>query len=137
MTEGHNRSNWLTDTMSNRPFIVGALFLGTYMVPFLFVIALVLAYVFKSQPDEEWEQSHFQYLIRTFWITVLIAVVATVAAIVVMAAIGPDHGGMVGLAGLLLLGGGLALAFSGVRIILSMMKSASRVPIARPKSWLI
>jgi hypothetical protein len=53
MTQGHNGSSWLADLMSNRPFIVGALFLGTYFAPFLILIGFPLALVFQRRPEEE------------------------------------------------------------------------------------
>lgn len=141
MEPGHNRPGGLADILSNRPLIVGLLFIGTYFAPFLILIGLPLAYVFRNRPEEAWEDSHFVYLIRTFWQTLLFIVVA-VAAIAAVAAL--VELGNVSLGGAeafgilyLFIVGGIALAYCGVRIIISLMKSALRVPLDRPRTWLI
>ena len=142
MTQGHNQANWLADTLSNRPFIVGALFLGTYFVPFLILIGVALAYVFKREPEEEWEASHFEFLIRTFWLPVLVAATFLIgASIFAIAATlldlpfdGDDAMLIIGLAMVVILTP--LLVFCGVRIVLSLMKSAAHKPITNPKGWL-
>jgi uncharacterized membrane protein len=140
---GHNGGNWLTDTLSNRPLIVGALFLGTYFAPFLILIGLALAYVFKRDPEEEWEMSHFQYLIRTFWIVILGTVIALVLAVISVFAIeyfeaaldydSPFLGALAVLAIVMV----PLLVFSGVRIVISLMNSAAHRPMPNPKTWLL
>ena len=144
MEPGHNRSGGLADIMSNRPLIVGLLFIGTYFAPFLILIGLPLAYVFRNRPEEEWEQSHFQYLIRTFWLAILFLVVAAALGIGVawiaerVEALPALKDGVTALGFLYLLAvAGIALAYSGIRVIVSLMKSAIRAPVANPKSWFI
>ncbi|MEM7700882.1 MAG: hypothetical protein AAF251_02990 [Pseudomonadota bacterium] len=137
MSEGHNGSSWLADLMSNRPFIVGALFLGTYFAPFLILIGFPLAFVFRARPEEDWEQSHFDYLIRTVWIALLIAIVAAAMALSLHFAIGDNDETPLVYIIIGVLGSGLAFALCGVRVLISMMKSASRIPITNSKSWLI
>lgn len=137
MTEGHNRSSGLTELLSNRPLIVGALFLGTYFAPFLILIGLPLAYVFRRRPDEDWEATHFQYLIRTFWISILVAAVAGLSAIAIYAGLGDSDETTFAIAAILVIASGMVLAFSGVRTVISLMNSSSRKPIGNPKTWLI
>lgn len=142
MTEGHNNSGGLPDIMSNRPFIVGLLFIGTYVAPFLILIGLPLAYVFKRRSEEAWEESHFQYLIRTFWLAILFALAAALLGIALAALIATlnnlSANGVWGFYfGYLFLVGAAALAFCGVRIIISLMKSAALTPISNPKTlWI-
>lgn len=144
MDPRHNQPGGLADLMSNRPLIVGLLFLGTYFAPFLILIGLPLAYVFQRRPEEEWEQSHFQFLIRTFWIALGLLALASIAALGLAFVMDQTKGsysgesvGAFALVAYALVVGGLALAYSGVRIIVSLMKSAKRTPIPNPTAWLI
>lgn len=145
MDPKHNRSGGLADILSNRPLILGLLFIGTYFAPFLILIGLPLAYVFRSRPEEEWEQSHFQYLIRTVWQALAFVVLAELIVIGIafvldaagIAATWGNDNQIVAFAIPTVLIGVIALAYSGVRIIVSLMKSASRIPISNPRSWLI
>jgi len=142
MTQGHNGSGWLTEALSNRPFIVGLLFLGTYFVPFLVFIGVVLAYIFKREPEEEWETSHFEFLIRTFWLPILVSITffagvmvfAGIASILDLYIDSEDAFFATIFVFLLILLP--LLVFCGVRIVLSLMKSAASKPIAHPKGWL-
>jgi hypothetical protein len=49
---------------------------------------------------------------------------------------GPDDAAVVFVVLALVFGGGL-LAYCGVRVLISLMKSASRIPISNPKTWWI
>lgn len=135
MTEGHNGTNWLSDLMSNRPFIVGLLFLGTYFVPILVLIAVPLTFVFRNRPEEEWEESHFDYLLRTALIAVLITLVFGLVVFTTLLAFGDFEDSGLFVVSIGLVGAGLIFALCGVRILISLMKSASRVPMKKPKTW--
>lgn len=141
MPSGHNGSNWLTETFTNRPFIVGAMFLGTYFVPFLVLIGLALAYYFKRNPEEDWELSHFRYLIRTFWIAIFGAMIVLALSILglwVWQQSGKTVGGDEVLMGLLIplfVAMAPLLVFCGVRIVLSLMRAASHKPMPKPETW--
>lgn len=119
--------------MSNRPFIVGTLFIGTYFVPFLILVGLPLAYIFHRDEQEQWQASHFTFHIHTFWTAVLFVIAIFLIAIIGFFAIAAtlevdEEPGVVLLlgGGLLVIGGLSILAYCGVRIVISMMKSASR-----------
>ncbi|MEM9084831.1 MAG: hypothetical protein AAGB23_02790 [Pseudomonadota bacterium] len=137
MSQGHNGSSWLADLMSNRPFIVGALFLGTYFAPFLILIGFPLALIFQKRPEEEWEQSHFTYLIWTIIYAAMVAAFGVMAGVAVFLVMGEGGNTTFVLAVLAFLLGGLILAYCGVRVLISLMKSASRVPMIKPKTWWI
>src|SRR5687768_8137333 len=52
-----------------RPTIVAALYLANIVLGFSVFVGLVLAYVWRNDREsQEWERTHFTYLIRTFWI---------------------------------------------------------------------
>ena len=123
--------------MSNRPFIVGALFLGTYFAPFLILIGFPLAFVFKARPEDDWEESHFDYLIRTVFIAALIAATAVILALSFHFTLGDIDEIPLVYGAIAVIAAGLVFALCGVRVLISMMKSASHVPIANPKTWLI
>ncbi|NNK45229.1 MAG: hypothetical protein HKP43_01215 [Altererythrobacter sp.] len=123
--------------------IVGALFLGTYFVPFLALIGVALAYYFERHDEEEWEPSHFRYLIRTFWIAFLTPLVIVVIALVASifaetAGLNFDFDDVATVTGISLLIIMLPiLIFCGVRIVLSLMKSVSHKPMPSPQTWLL
>jgi uncharacterized membrane protein len=53
-----------TQTTSKLIYI---LFLANILIPFLGLIAVVMAYINKADAPE-WLQTHYQFQIRTFWI---------------------------------------------------------------------
>ena len=133
----------LTSVLSNRPFIVGLLFLGTYFVPFLILIGVALAYYFKRHDEEDWEPSHFRYLIRTFWIAVGVPIVVTLFAFggVLFAAFSGIHVDAedVGATTVIVLVVVMIPIFilCGVRIVLSLMKSIAHKPMPNSRAWLV
>jgi uncharacterized membrane protein len=142
MENGHNGGG-LANVLSNRPLVVGALFLGTYFVPFLVFIGVALAYYFKRHEEEEWEPSHFSYLIRTFWIAVgipfvvvIVAFAATVIASLSGINVDVEDVGVTTVAVVLTVMVPV-LILCGVRIVLSLMKSVSQKPMPNPGSWLV
>lgn len=128
-----------------RPAIVAILYLATFAVPFTLLVGLILAYIWRRDADtEQWELSHFTYLIRTFWIAVLIfaaAVLATFGAVMAMHAFETGSAraedGLF-LIGMLALGAawlGLAGWF-GVRCVLSLVRSSKSEPMRNPGTLL-
>ena len=101
-----------------RPVIVAALYLLTLFTGFSVLVGLILAYLWRGEEETAgWENTHFTYLIRTFWtgfwVAILMAVVMIGSAIALSAAhpfvpddlvINPDHSAMVGV-----MFGGLAI----------------------------
>ena len=58
-----------TGVTLQRPAIVGLLYLLNIFVGFSVFVGLVLAYVWRGETEtQEWEKTHYTYLIRTFWI---------------------------------------------------------------------
>lgn len=130
---------------NSRPIIISVLYLANFFVPFTALVGVILAYVWRKEAETpEWESTHFTYLIHTFWISTLVFVLGIVVLIIGMVAMMAAQGGNAEAAGLAI--GGLFvlmalvwLADAGwfaVRCILSLMKSTSRQPMPRPRTWL-
>lgn len=66
------------------PMVVYALYLVSFVVGFTSVIGVVIAYVYRGK-GPGWLDEHYRYQIRTFWIGLLYA---TIASILVLVAIG-------------------------------------------------
>jgi len=66
------------------PMVVYALYLASFVVGFTSVIGVVIAYVYRGK-GPAWLDEHYRYQIRTFWIGLLYA---TIASILVLVAIG-------------------------------------------------
>ncbi|MBB3332628.1 putative membrane protein [Halomonas campaniensis] len=66
------------------PMVVYALYLASFVVGFTSVIGVVIAYVYRGK-GPAWLDEHYRYQIRTFWIGLLYA---TLASILVLVAIG-------------------------------------------------
>ena len=84
------------------------------------VIGLVLAYVFKESAPE-WLRSHYTYLIRTFWMGLLYAVVCGLLTLV-----------LIGFALFALL-----WLWFVIRCAVGVARLIRREPIANPTTWLI
>ena len=98
--------------------IIYGLFAASFFVAPAAIAGLIVAYIVR--PDAPaWLQSHYTYLIRTFWIGLLYAAISALAVIIF---IGP----------LMMLG--VAVWFL-VRVVLGWMKMEKSEPIANPESW--
>ena len=65
-----------------RPVIVAALYLLTLFTGFSVLVGLILAYLWRGEEETAgWENTHFTYLIRTFWIGFWVAILMAVAMI--------------------------------------------------------
>ena len=115
--------------LGNRPLVISLLYCATFFTGITGLIGVVLAYLFRDAAQEEWEVSHYPYLIRTFWIFILSVSLVIAAAIMMM--------GDVRLGGLLLIPAGVLVLLSGVRAVMSLINAALEKPMPSPKSWLI
>jgi uncharacterized membrane protein len=56
----------------DQPSIISVLYLASFLTGGITaIVGVVLAYVWKDEPKAEWEVSHYQYLINTFWIALV------------------------------------------------------------------
>jgi uncharacterized membrane protein len=104
----------------NHPTIISLLYLSSAVLGVTAIVGIVLAYVWKGEAHADWESSHYDYLIRTFWIG-LIGAVASVLLMIV-------------LVGFLLLLATAVLVL--VRCVLSLVNAQKRQPMPNPDTWL-
>lgn len=52
----------------NNPTIVSLLYLSSFILGVTAIVGVVLAYVWRGEEHPDWQDSHYQYLINTFWI---------------------------------------------------------------------
>ena len=105
----------------NRPTIVGLLYLASCITGITAIIGVVLAYVWKGEPLQPWEETHYTYLIRTFWI----GVAGTVLGVLTL---------LIGVGFLILLAIGV---WALVRTVMSLVSAQKREPMKDPETLFI
>lgn len=68
----------------NQPTIVGLLYIASFLVGLTGIVGVVLAYIWRGDSKAPWEQSHYTYLIRTFWLGLVGFVVSLVLTVVLI-----------------------------------------------------
>ncbi|HUD30835.1 MAG TPA: hypothetical protein VMQ93_18365 [Novosphingobium sp.] len=104
----------------NNPTIINLLYLASYVTGVTGIVGVVLAYVWRGEPKAEWEVSHYEYAIRTFWIFLVGVIVGTILTIV-------------------LIGIPILIAVSVlviVRCVLSVLNAQKHAPMPNPGTWL-
>ena len=105
----------------NRPTIISLLYLSSFVFGVTSIIGVVLAYVWKGEPHEQWQSSHYRYLFRTFWLGLIGGFIGLLLAIVLI--------------GFLIL---LAVAVLViVRCVLSLVNAQKQAPMPDPETWLV
>ncbi len=104
----------------NRPTIIGLLYVSSFVLGVTVIIGVVLAYVWRGEPHEGWEDTHYQYLIRTFWIGLIGSGICMIL--------------MLALIGFVLLPALAVLVI--VRCVLSLVNAQKRQPMPNPETWL-
>lgn len=136
MNEEQGPVKGMNDALGNRPLIVGVVLLASFLMPVMVIVGLILAYVFRRDPAEEWEASHYQYLVRTFWIACGIAAAFGLIGLGLINSTA-DQSGLSGIIFLLgLLGVGAIMVFFAVRVVLSIIRANARQPMPRPATLL-
>ena len=105
----------------NQPTIISLLYLASFITGITAIIGVVLAFVWKGEPKAEWEISHYQYLINTFWIGLIGTVVGAILMIVLI--------------GFLIILAACVLVI--VRSVMSLTNAQKRAPMPNPGSWTI
>lgn len=112
-------SDWLGPGPSNVK-LVYLLYLLSFVLGISMIVGLVFAYVNRGQSDD-WIETHYTYVIRTFWIGLLYFFIGLVLSVL--------------LVGVLVL---IAVAiWVIVRCVLGLQKVSRQEPIADPQSWWI
>lgn len=104
----------------NHPTIVSLCYLGGFITGISALVGLILAYVWKGEPHEAWEMTHFRFHIRTFWFGLLASVAAALLSVI--------------LVGFLLFA--LIIIWWAVRTVKALLAAQKREPIADPESLL-
>jgi uncharacterized membrane protein len=109
----------------NRPTIVWLLLVGGLLTGgIVSFVGLVLSYVWSSEAHEAWEESHYRYAQRTFWIGLLYAVLAGLLYVTII---------LIPLGWLLHLG---ILLWFAVRSIRGLFAAQRREAVVGVESWL-
>ncbi|MDE2595399.1 MAG: hypothetical protein KGL44_00830 [Sphingomonadales bacterium] len=104
----------------NRPTIISLLYLSQFFIGLTGIVGVVLAFVWRSEPMEDWERSHYTYLINTFWIGLAGSVIGVLLLFVLI--------------GVLVLLATMVLVI--VRSVLCLLNAQKRQPMPKPDSWL-
>jgi uncharacterized membrane protein len=136
VSQRDGRSSWLDDTLGNRPFIVAALYLASFFLPILIIVGVPLAFIFRREPSEEWEVSHYRYLTRTFWIALVTFVLVAVLFVAGLLIFGETDAVAIPALLLLLPLGMVALGQFGVRSVMSLSRAVARQAMPRPDTLL-
>lgn len=109
---------------TNKPVIIAILYLTSIVLGITGLVAFILALVWKSEPGEGWEVSHYDYQIMTFllWLGTTILGVILIFTII---------GALIGIPLLF-----LAVAWLLVRAIMSLIRALNREPMPNPGTWL-
>jgi uncharacterized membrane protein len=105
----------------NQPTIISLLYLASFVVGITAIIGIVLAYVWKGSPKSDWEMSHYQYLINTFWIGLVGSLVSVMLMVVLI--------------GFLLLPAVIVLVV--IRCVMSLLNAQKHQPMPNPGSLLV
>ncbi|MEM8696856.1 MAG: hypothetical protein AAGE05_12620 [Pseudomonadota bacterium] len=109
---------------TNKPMVLSILYLTSVLIGLTGLVAFILALVWKSEPAEAWEASHYDYHIMTF----LLWFGATLLGIVLIFTI---IGALIGIPLLI-----LAVVWVLVRAIMSLTRATNREPMPNPGTWL-
>jgi len=110
---------WLQPGLENVK-LVYVLYLASFVLGVTAIVGVVFAYVNRGQSDD-WVETHYTYLIRTFWIGLLYFAVGGFLAIFII--------------GVFVLFG--VAVWVIVRCVIGLQKAARAEPIADPQSWWI
>lgn len=68
----------------NHPTIISLLYISSFVLGVTALVGVVLGYVWRDDNAAPWEQSHYTYLIRTFWFGLVGFVAGAVLSIVLI-----------------------------------------------------
>jgi uncharacterized membrane protein len=105
----------------NNPTVISLLYLASFITGITAIVGVVLAFVWRGEPKAEWEASHYQYLINTFWIGLAGSIVGFLLLIVLI--------------GLLVWAAVAVLVI--VRSVMSLLNAQKHMPMPNPATWLV
>ena len=104
----------------NQPTVISLIYLSGFLLGITWIVGVVLAYIWKSEPKAAWEASHYDYHIRTFWIGFLGTIISVILMIVLI--------------GFLLWAAVAVLVV--VRCVFSLINAQKQEPVPNPDTWL-
>ena len=110
---------WLEPGKTNLQ-VVYILYIASMFLPFLILVGIVVAYINRGKAGG-WVDTHYTWLIRTFWIGLLFIAVSIILAIVAV--------------GLLLMV--VMPIWVIVRCVVGLQAANREEPIKNPESWLV
>jgi len=116
-TPSGNMGVWLQPGANNVK-LVYVLYLIGFVIGISSIFGIVFAYVNRGQ-SEDWVETHYTYLIRTFWIGLLYFLIAGLLAMLII---------------------GFVLIFAAavwviVRCIIGLQKASKGEAVANPQGW--
>lgn len=120
-TSANNTSNNGFDL--NRPTIICLLYLGSFLIGITSVIGIIVAHMWRNEEHAPWEDSHYTYLIRTFWAGLLYILAATIISVITFFLLS-------------WLVYPLVAVWFAVRTIKALLAAQKQEPIADPHSWI-
>ncbi|MGQ5702529.1 DUF4870 family protein [Sandaracinobacteroides sp. A072] len=111
------------DFQMNRPTILSLLYLGSFLAGITALVGVILAYVWKGEAHPGWEDSHYRYHIRTFWIGIVWTIIAAIIT-----------GITLGLAAFIVFP--LIAIWFAVRAVKSLLAAQREEPLQNVESWL-
>ena len=109
---------------SNKPMILSILYLTSLVVGLTGLVAFILALVWKSEPGEAWEASHYEYHVMTFILWVAMTVFGFILIFTII-------GVFIGVPLVI-----LAYVWVLVRAIISLVRASNREPMPNPATLL-
>ena len=124
----------------NPPTLICFLYIAAYFTVISAVIGVVLAYVWRREENPAWEETHYVYLIRTFWMG-LLGLGGGIVAVIAAAVIGSGSGNDLSRAATVAMAAGIVLLFAlvvllAVRCALSLVNAQRSRPMPKPRTWL-
>lgn len=108
----------------NRPTIISLMYLASFLAGITSLIGVILAYVWKGETHDSWEDSHYHYHIRTFWIGLVYTVLAVIGSAITLFLFAWAFFGA------------LAVWFA-VRGVKSLLAAQKREPVENVMTWLV
>lgn len=105
----------------NQPTIIAGLYILSVFNGLTAIVGVVLAYVWRDQPKGAWEESHYAYAIRSFWIGLISIAVGVILMVILI--------------GFLIVMAGVVLVM--VRSIMQIIAAQKHEPMPNPNSWLV
>lgn len=104
----------------NRPTIISLLYLVGVVTALPTLIAVVMAYVWRGDGPAAWEESHYRYHIRTFWIGLAYGVIGVCTM-------------LLGVGFLILI---VIPVWMIIRAIVALGAAQRHAPVSNPGTWL-